>query len=265
MRFHEVWIGVSANVGGAGPVHDGGDRMGRVARVRGAEKSGHSGVSRLVIADDHPLFRIAVRQILLDLPELEVVGEASDGREVVEVCRRERPDLVLMDLWMPRMDGFEATREIKRESPSIIVLVLTAFEEPSYLLDALKAGASGYILKYMSPRQIAGAVSRALEGESPLNEEVAMQLLVRLIEDKQHYEDGGSAPTTSLPMSLSSRELEVLRLLARGQTNQQIARDLFISISTVKNHVHHIIAKLGVSDRVQAAVLAIERGWVSIL
>lgn len=239
--------------------------MGRVARLHGAEKSGHSRVSRLVIADDHPLFRIAVRQILLDLPELEVVGEASDGREVVEVCRRERPDLVLMDLWMPRMDGFEATREIKRESPSIIVLVLTAFEEPSYLLEALKAGASGYVLKYMSPQQIAGAVRRALEGESPLNEEVAMRLLVRLIEDKQHDEDGGSAPTTSLPISLSSRELEILRLLARGQTNQQIARDLFISISTVKNHVHHIIEKLGVSDRVQAAVLAIERGWISVL
>lgn len=89
MMFHEVWIGARANVGGAGPVHDGGDRMGRVARVHGPEKSGDSGVSRLVIADDHPLFRIAVRQILLDLPELEVVGEASDGREVVEVCRRE--------------------------------------------------------------------------------------------------------------------------------------------------------------------------------
>lgn len=163
------------------------------------------------------------------------------------------------------MDGFEATREIKRESPSIIVLVLTAFEEPSYLLEALKSGASGYVLKYMSPQQIAGAISRVLEGESPLNQEVAMQLLVRLIEDKQHDEKGGSSPTPSLPMSLSSRELEVLRLLARGQTNQQIARDLFISISTVKNHVHHIIEKLGVSDRVQAAVLAIERGWVSIL
>ena len=261
MRYHDVWIGVSANVDEAGPVHDGGDRMGRVARVHGAEKNGQAGGSRLVIADDHPLFRIAVRQILLDLPDLEVVGEASDGREVVEVCRRKRPDLVLMDLWMPRMDGFEATREIKRESPSTIVLVLTALEEPADMLEALKAGASGYVLKYMSPQQIAKAIRSVLEGESPLNQEVAMQLLVRLIEDSKYKKDGGSP---SLPMALSTREFEVLGLLSRGQSNQQIASELFISISTVKNHVHHIIEKLGVSDRVQAAVLAIERGWVTL-
>ncbi|HEX2741366.1 MAG TPA: response regulator transcription factor [Rubrobacter sp.] len=261
MRFHDVWIGMSANVGEAGPVHDGGDRMGRVAQVHSAEKSGHSGVSRLVIADDHPLFRIAIRQMVEDWPDLELVGEASDGMEIVEVCLRERPDLVLMDLWMPRKNGFEATREIKRESPSTSVLVLTAFEEPDYLLEALKAGASGYVLKYMSPQQIAVAIRRVLEGEFPLNQEVTMQLLVRLIEDSQNKRDGISP---SLPMALSSREFEVLVLLARGQSNQQISRELFISISTVKNHVHHIIEKLGVSDRVQAAVLAIERGWVTL-
>lgn len=255
MRFHEEWIGE------VGLVHSGKDQTGRVAQAKNVKQSGHSGVSRIVIADDHPLLRIAVRQILLELPELEVVGEASDGREVVEVCRRERPDLVLMDLWMPRMDGFEATREIKRESPSTLVLVLTALEEPAYMLEALKAGASGYVLKLMSPQQIAKAIRSVLEGESPLNQEVAMQLLVRLIEDSQNKRDGGFP---SLPMALSTREFEVLGLLSRGQSNQQIADELFISISTVKNHVHHIIEKLGVSDRVQAAVLAIERGWVTL-
>ena len=212
--------------------------------------------ARVVIADDHPLFRGAIRKMLSEWSRLVVVGEASDGREAVKLCRRLRPELVLMDLSMPTMDGFEATREIKRESPSTIVLVLTAFEEPDDLLEALKAGASGFILKHMSPQQIVGAIKRVLEGEYPLNQEVAMQLLRRLIDEKQQTKK--SAPKPSLSAPLSPREVEVLEYLVRGQSNQQIARDLCISMSTVKNHVHHIITKLGVSDRVQAAILAIE-------
>lgn len=193
-------------------------------------------------------------------PDLVVVGEADDGWETVKLCRRLRPELVLMDLRMPKMDGFEATREIKMESPSTIVLVLTAFEEPDYMLEALKAGASGYVLKHMSPQQIVGAIRRVLEGECPLNEEVAMRLLRRLIDEKHQKKP---APKPSLSIPLSSREVEVLGFLVRGESNQQIARDLSISISTVKNHVHHIITKLGVSDRVQAAILAIEHELIS--
>ena len=193
--------------------------------------------------------------------DLVVVGEAADGREAVKLCRRLRPELVLMDLRMPKMDGFEATREIKRELPSTIVLVLTAFEEPDYLLEALKAGASGYVLKYMSPQQIVGAIRRVLEGEGALNQEVAMQLLMRLIEEKQQKKSPAPKPSLSTP--LSPREVEVLELLVRGQSNQQIAGELSISMSTVKNHVHHIITKLEVSDRVQAAILAIEHDLIS--
>jgi len=217
--------------------------------------------ARVVIADDHPLFRGAIRKMLSEWSRLVVVGEASDGREAVKLCRRLRPELVLMDLSMPTMDGFEATREIKRESPSTIVLVLTAFEEPDDLLEALKAGASGFILKHMRPQQIVGAIKRVLEGEYPLNQEVAMQLLRRLIDEKQVKK--AQAPKSSLLATLSPREVEVLELLVREESNQQIAGDLSISISTVKNHVHHIITKLGVSDRVQAAILATENDLIS--
>ena len=221
----------------------------------------HSRASRLVIADDHPLFRAAIREMLRAWPDLVVAGEADDGWEAVKLCRRLDPELVLMDLRMPKMDGFEATREIKRESPSTIVLALTAFEEPDSLLEALKAGASGYVLKHMTTQQIVGAIRRVLDGDNPLNQEVAMQLLLRLIEDKQHKDRPAPKPSLSTP--LSPREVEVLELIVRGQSNKEIARELSISLSTVKNHVHRIITKLGVSDRVQAAILAIEHDLVS--
>ena len=223
----------------------------------------HSRASRLVIADDHPLFRAAIREMLREWPDLVVAGEADDGWEAVKLCRRLRPDLVLMDLRMPKMDGFEATREIKRESPSTIVLALTAFEEPDSLLEALKAGASGYVLKHMEPQQIVGAIRRVLEGENPLNQQVAMQLLLRLIEENQQKDRSAPKASPSISIPLSPREVEVLELMVRGQSNNQIASELSISLSTVKNHVHRIITKLGVSDRVQAAILAIEHDLVS--
>jgi DNA-binding NarL/FixJ family response regulator len=220
-----------------------------------------SRVSRLVIADDHPLFRAAIREMLREWPDLVVAGEADDGREAVELCRRLRPELVLMDLRMPNMDGYEATREIKREFPSTVVLALTAFEEPDALLEALKAGASGYVLKHMEPQVIVGAIRRVLDGENPLNQEVAMALLLRLIEEKQQKDRPAPKPSISTP--LSPREVEVLGLMVRGHSNKEIGRELSISVSTVKNHVHRIITKLGVSDRVQAAILAIEHDLVS--
>jgi DNA-binding NarL/FixJ family response regulator len=227
-----------------------------------AEKQRQLRSSRLVIVDDHPLFRAAISQMLGEWPDLVVVGEASDGREAVKLCQRLQPDLVLMDLRMPEMNGFEATREIKRESPSTVVLALTAFGEPESLLEALEAGASGYVLKDSSPQRIVGAIRRVLDGESPLNQEVAMELLRHMIEERYQKEE--SAPKPSLPIPLSLREVEVLELLARGQSNRQIADNLSISTSTVKNHVHHIIKKLGVPDRVQAAILALDHKLISV-
>jgi DNA-binding NarL/FixJ family response regulator len=220
---------------------------------------GHSSASRIVVADDHPLFRLALRQVLNPQPDLEVIGEAADGQEVVELCRHLRPELVMMDLKMPRVDGLEATRLLKGEFPSTIVLILTAFEEPHDLSEALKAGAAGYVLKGSSPERIIEAVHKVLLGESPLDQEVAMRLLKQLVVEEAPHE-GVQALEAQLPGSLSAREAEVLQLMVRGYTNQHIAQELLLSTSTVKKNVHSVIAKLGVSDRIQAAVRAVELG-----
>lgn len=218
--------------------------------------------SRIVVADDHPLFRSAILRVLDSEASFEVVGEAGDGEEAVEVCRRSRPELVLMDVMMPRMDGLEATRAIKREFPRTIVLVLTAFEDPDYLAKALRAGAAGYVLKSSSIARIIDAVRKALVGESPLDGEVATRLLMRLVEETRR--EGVPEREAALVLgALSPRETEVLRLMARGLTNQQISRHLFVSVSTVKKHVRSVISKLGVSDRTQAAVRAVELGMLA--
>jgi DNA-binding NarL/FixJ family response regulator len=253
-------------------------------RVRGETKMGLDDPSatrppsRIIIADDHPLFRSAIRETLERHSDLEVVGEAANGRQALELCHRLRPELVLMDLRMPEMDGVTATHAIKSEFPHTLVLILTALDESRGLSNSLEAGAAGYVLKDASPAQITDAVRRVLAGETPLNDEVAMRLLMSLMdrgtqEEKKVREQrvgpaDSSTSETPLKQSgeshpsnpLTPREAEVLRLVARGQTNQQIARNLFISVSTVKRHIRHISAKLGVCDRVQAAVRAVEVG-----
>ena len=232
-----------------------------------------SGASRIVVADDHPLFRSALASLLEEGSGLEVVAQAGDGEQALELCRRLRPDVVVMDVIMPKMDGIAASRAIKAELPHTIVLMMTASEDLDDLAQALTAGAVGYVLKTAPTQEITQAIGRALEGESPLDPEVARRLIVRLLERGQetHVPLGpaaGEGPPerrarTPLPpgaRSLSPRELEVLRLMARGETNQQIAAELLLSTSTVKKHVHQVISKLGASDRTQAAILALELG-----
>jgi DNA-binding NarL/FixJ family response regulator len=211
------------------------------------------------VADDHPLIREALTRTIDEQPDLEIVGEATDGLEAVKLCRRFQPELVLMDVLMPNMDGLEATRQIKRVSPRTSVLVLTASENANHLSEALKAGAAGYVQKGATTQEIIGAVRKVLEGESSLDQELATQLLKRLTEDPKP-EPNGIAKGESFLGLLSTREREVLELVARGYTNQQIARTLLISVSTVKKHVRNVISKLGVSDRTQAAVRALELG-----
>ena len=223
--------------------------------------------ARVLIADDHDLIREGLLAVLEDEPDLEVVGEAKNGREALEMCRQMRPDLILMDVRMPEMDGLAATRAIKEELPTTSVVMVTMHENPDYLLEAIRAGAAGYILKDAAGDRLVEAVRRTLEGEAPLNEGLAMQLLQRLAAGRREGERGKGASVLEgrkrqapMPGGITPREAEVLRLLAQGRTNPQIARTVLSSVSTVKIHVQNIIAKLGVSDRTQAAVRAIELG-----
>jgi DNA-binding NarL/FixJ family response regulator len=211
----------------------------------------------VVIADDHELARLGLRTMLLPEPDLEVVGEATTGREAVDLSRELAPDLVLMDIRMPDLDGLVATRAIKEDHPGTRVLIVTLSEDPDYLLEALRVGAAGYVLKDASRREVVTAVRQVLSGESPLDPKLSAQLIRRLASQKS---DSRAAPHAD---ELTQRELEVLRLIAEGKTNAEIAQTLFISVGTVKVHVERIIDKLGVSDRTQAAVRAVELGYVT--
>jgi two-component system, NarL family, response regulator LiaR len=245
---------------------------GTETQAGGSNASSSSPPARLLIADDHDLVREGLLAVLEGEPDLQVVGEARNGKEAIEMARQLRPDLVLMDVRMPEMDGLAATRAIKEELPQTSVVMVTMHENPDYLLEAIRAGAAGYILKDAAGERLVEAVRRTLEGEVPLNEGLAMRLLQRLAgeEEEGHRAGGargasrGEAPARKPPAppaeELTEREAEVLRLLAQGRTNPQIARTVLSSVSTVKVHVQNIIAKLGVSDRTQAAVRAIELG-----
>jgi DNA-binding NarL/FixJ family response regulator len=269
----------------------------RFEELGGAEEALGGGappkVARLLIADDHALVREGLRTMLSGEDGIEVIAEANDGQQALDACRELGPDLVLMDVRMPVMDGLEATRKIKQEMPQTSVLMVTMHENPDYLFEAVKVGAAGYVLKDASGERLLSAVRRTLEGESPLNQELAMRLLKRLARESRSEEGTsneppekvgreGEEPLTTQPVatrsgarqagsggsaqsggaaqieSLTPREVEVLKLLSQGQTNPQIAQNLLFSVSTVKAQVRSILSKLGVSDRTQAAVRAIE-------
>jgi DNA-binding NarL/FixJ family response regulator len=210
-------------------------------------------VIRLLLADDQALVRAGFRLILNAEPDLDVVGEAADGEEAVEQARELGPDLVLMDVRMPKLDGIEATRRLLAATDGTRVLMLTTFDLDEYVVDAFRAGASGFLLKTAPPQQLVAAVRTVHEGEALL----APASTRRLIETFAN----APAPAPALD-ELTAREREVLRLLAGGRTNAEIASELVVEPSTVKSHVASVLSKLDLRDRVQAVVFAYESGLV---
>jgi DNA-binding NarL/FixJ family response regulator len=215
-------------------------------------------VIRLLIADDHELMRGGLRAMLGTQDDMEVVGEASDGGEAVEQALALRPDVVIMDIRMPRVDGIEATRRLAVHGPSPRVLVVTTFDLDEYVWEALRAGAAGFMLKDAPPRQLAEAVRAVAVGETLL----APAITRRLVERYVRVPPPGSAAGQERLGELTDREREVLELIARGLSNGEIAGRLFLSEATVKTHVTRILSKLDLRDRVQAVVLAYETGLV---
>lgn len=212
--------------------------------------------ARVLIVDDNELAREGLRSLLSGERGLCVVGEAGNGPEALAHCRGLRPDLVLMDVRLPDLDGLAVTRMIKDEFPGIEVLIVTMHEDPDYLLEAVKSGARGFVLKGASKSEIVAATWRVLRGDSMLDSRLTAELLRRLADQGAR---AGSAPVPNL----TGREREVLAFLAEGKTNREIAEALFVSLGTVKTHVEHIIAKLGACDRTQAAVRGVQLGLLS--
>jgi DNA-binding NarL/FixJ family response regulator len=209
------------------------------------------------IVDDHSFFRAGLRKVLTE-HGFPVVGEAPDGQAALALVERRKPDLVVMDLSMPGMSGAEATREITERFPSTAVLVVTVSTGESDVVEALEAGAAGYLLKDSEPAEIVKAVEAATSGDAPLSPRVA-----RLVVQRARMTPGGGASAaTAAVKQLTDRECDVLRLLAEGLDNREIAEALFMSPTTVKRHVSSIVVKLGVSNRVQAAILAVRAGLV---
>jgi len=205
---------------------------------------------RVLVVDDHAVVREGLRTFLSLQDGIEVVGEAADGREAVAAAERERPDVVVMDLVMPRLDGVQAMRELRERVPRARVIVLTSFLDDDRLLPAIRAGAAGYLLKNVEPAELARAVRAADAGEALIDPVVAARLVDALADADDRRDE----------QPLTAREQEVLDLIARGYANKRIALELGIAEKTVKTHVGHVLAKLGVADRTQAALYATRVG-----
>jgi DNA-binding NarL/FixJ family response regulator len=213
--------------------------------------------TRILIADDQALVRGGLRMILDAQPDLDVVGEAADGREALQRARELSPDLVLMDVRMPELDGLKATHRLLEREPSPKVLVLTTFDLDDYVYEAIRAGASGFLLKSAPPQQLVAGIRTVMAGDALLAPEITRRLLDRFVSRPPR-----SAEIPHAFADLSQRELEVLRLIADGRSNAEIAADLFLSEATVKTHVTHILSKLRLRDRVQAVALAYRTGLI---
>jgi DNA-binding NarL/FixJ family response regulator len=208
---------------------------------------------KVIICDDQAIVRDGLTMLLKLEPDIEVVGTAEDGAAVVEMVAKEKPDLVLMDLKMPIMNGVEATRQIRAKYLGVKILVLTTYDDDEWVFDAIQAGASGYLLKDTPRDEVIKAVKGTVSGKTYVDPSVAGKVLEQV---STHQ----TQPATLITSKLTEREIEVLRLIAKGLSNKDISGQLFLSEGTVRNHVSAILAKLGVSDRTQAAVIAIQHG-----
>ncbi|MCL6443313.1 MAG: response regulator transcription factor [Alicyclobacillus sp.] len=217
-------------------------------------ESGTAKAVRVLIVDDHELFRQGVSAILGRSPDIEVIAEAEDGRVAIRKCRELLPDVVLMDINMPVCDGLEATRQIVRELPYIKILILTVSDSEAMLFEAIKSGASGYVLKSASPTDVVESVKRVHAGEPVIPGNLAMQIITEFSKPMERA-------IRQQVDALTEREMEVLRHLSTGASNRDIAHALYISENTVRNHVRNILEKLHLSNRVQAAAYAIKEGY----
>ncbi len=208
----------------------------------------------VLLVDDHEVVRSGVSAFLASQPDFEVVGEAKSGTEAVELAKKTVPDVVLMDLVMAKMDGVEATRQVKAVSPRTKIVVLTSYHQDEYIFPALQAGAISYILKDVKMDELADALRRASQGEATLHPRVASRVIQEL--------HGANREELNPFTELTDREMEVLKLIAKGKSNSEIADGLVISVNTVKGHVSNILSKLHLADRTQAAVYAWQQGIV---
>jgi DNA-binding NarL/FixJ family response regulator len=216
---------------------------------------------RVLLADDEAMVRAGLRLVLESEPDIDVVGEASDGVETLAKAARLRPDVVLIDVHMPRMDGLSAAHQLLVDDPGIKVVVLTTFNDNSYVREALRLGASGFLLKVAPPERLAEAVRVAARGDALLDPLVTRGVIESFVTEPGVARGGDREPPSGLDL-LTARELEVFHLLAQGKSNAEIAEEFVVAEATVKTHVAHVLAKLHLRDRVQAVVLAYENDLV---
>jgi DNA-binding NarL/FixJ family response regulator len=214
---------------------------------------------RVLLVDDEAMIRTGLRMVLEAESDIEVVGEAGDGAQAVTAAATLRPDVVLMDVRMPRLDGLAATQQILAANPAVKVVVLTTFNEDSYVRDALRLGASGFLLKVAPPERLVDAIRVAANGDALIDPLVTRQVIAALAYNMRDPLAADSPPALG---QLTVREAEVLRMLARGRSNAEIAADLVVGDATVKTHVARVLMKLGLRDRVQAVIYAYEHGLV---
>lgn len=213
---------------------------------------------KIMLAEDHVMVREGTRELIQHEEDMEVVGEAGDGEEAVQLATRTRPDVIIMDITMPKLNGIEATKQIKAAMPSSAILILTAYDNDQYVTALLEAGAAGYLLKNIKGRELIDAIRAVHGGESVLHPKIARKVLNRFATS--------GAPQPGEPPSeiLSERELEVLKLAAKGLSNRDIAEQLFLSIRTVQAHLGNIFNKLDVGSRTEAILYGLKKGWFTV-